>query len=83
MSARERIRRLREARRRAMLDADRERLQGLEARLKHLEALVEGLQDAIHRDSIRHEERMSALERKTEPEALAKALSEDARHRGL
>ena len=56
---------------------------GIEARLEHLEALVEGLQDAVHRDAIRHEQRMSELERKTEPEALAKALSEDARRRGL
>ena len=59
------------------------RLERLEERLAHLEALVEGLQDAVHRDSTRHEERMAALERKTEPEALAKALSDDARRRGL
>ena len=52
-------------------------------RLEHLEALVEGLQDAVHRDSLRHEQRMSELERKTEPEALARALSDDARRRGL
>jgi predicted nucleic acid-binding Zn-ribbon protein len=64
-------------------DEDRRRLERLEQRLEHLETLVEGLQDAVHRDSIRHEERMSELERKTAPEALAKALSEDARRRGL
>jgi hypothetical protein len=61
----------------------RDDLRRLEQRLEHLEALVEGLQDAIHRDSVRHEERMAELERKTEPEALAKALSDDARRRGL
>jgi hypothetical protein len=48
-----------------------------------LEALVEGLQDAVHRDSVRHEERLAELERMTQPEALAKALSDDARRRGL
>ena len=62
---------------------DQPRLQRLEQRIQHLEALVEGLQDAIYRDSMRHEQRMTELERKTEPEALAKALSDDARRRGL
>jgi hypothetical protein len=60
-----------------------ERLRGLEQRVGHLEALVEGLQDAVHRDAVRHEERISELQKKTEPETLAKALSEDARRRGL
>jgi hypothetical protein len=62
---------------------DRVRLQRLEERVAHLEALVEGLQDAVHRDSVRHEARMSELERKTDPAELAKALSDDARRRGL
>jgi hypothetical protein len=83
MSVRQRIRRLKGAVRRPMLDEDRLKLQRLQERVAHLEALVEGLQDAVHRDSIRHEERMSGLERRTEPEALAKALSDDARRRGL
>ena len=55
----------------------------LEQRVEHLEALVEGLQDAVHRDAVRHEQRMSELERRTEPEVVAKALSDDARRRGL
>jgi hypothetical protein len=84
MSGRERIRkRLRLLRHADRPDDDRGRLEQLEQRLTHLEALVEGLQDAVHRDSIRHEQRMSELERRTEPEAVAKALSEDARRRGL
>jgi vacuolar-type H+-ATPase subunit I/STV1 len=58
-------------------------LRPLEERLQHLEALVEGLQDALHRESMRHDERIAELERKTEPEELAKALSADARRRGL
>jgi predicted nucleic acid-binding Zn-ribbon protein len=83
MKMRERIRRLKGARRPTMSADDRLRLEKLEQRLAHLEALVEGLQDAIHRDSIRHEERLSELEHKTQPDALAKALSDDARRRGL
>ena len=80
MSLRKRIGRVSTARRSAPQPDDLERLR---KRLEHLEALVEGLQDAVHRDSIRHEQRMSELERKTEPEALARALSDDARRRGL
>jgi predicted nucleic acid-binding Zn-ribbon protein len=85
LSARARIEKLLEATRARQQtpDEDRRRLERVEQRLEHLETMVEGLQDAIHRDSIRHEERMSELERKTEPEAVAKALSEDARRRGL
>jgi hypothetical protein len=62
---------------------DTGRLRRLEERVQHLEAMVEGLQDAVHRDAMRHDERMAELERKTEPEALARALSDDARRRGL
>jgi hypothetical protein len=62
---------------------ERRNLERLQQRVLHLETLVEGLQDSIHRDSMRHEQRMLELERKTEADALAKALSEDARRRGL
>ncbi|MGH2945923.1 MAG: hypothetical protein ACRDPC_06620 [Solirubrobacteraceae bacterium] len=82
MSVRGRIVRLFAARRERQ-HVEPGRLRRLEERLEHLEALVEGLQDAIHRDSIRHEERMAELEHRMEPEALAKALSDDARRRGL
>jgi hypothetical protein len=58
-------------------------LQRLQERVQHLETLVEGLQDSVHRETTRQEQRMLDLERKTEPDALAKALSEDARRRGL
>ena len=83
MSARKRIAARLAALRARPVPGDHARLERLEARLGHLESLVEGLQDAVHRDSIRHEERMAELERKTEPEALAKALDDDARRRGL
>ena len=79
MSLRERIAGLARARP-APQPAD---LQRLSERLGHLEALVEGLQDSVHRDSVRHEERLAELERMMQPEALAKALSDDARRRGL
>jgi predicted nucleic acid-binding Zn-ribbon protein len=69
--------------RRSPAAEERQQLQRLRDRVEHLETLVEGLQDAIHRDSLRHEQRMSELEHKTEPEVLAQALSEDARRRGL
>ena len=83
MTLRARMARLLADRRTGQTTEERSRLQRLEERVAHLEALVEGLQDAVHRDSIRHEERMAELERKTEPEAMAKALSADARRRGL
>jgi hypothetical protein len=80
MRLRERISKLARARRPAL---QREDLRRLEQRLEHLEALVEGLQDAVHRGSVRHEERIAELEHKTERVAMAKALSDDARRRGL
>ena len=80
MSLRERIAGLPRARRPAPEPDD---LRRLGERVGHLEALVEGLQDAVHRDAIRHEERLAELERLMQPEALAKALSDDARRRGL
>jgi len=81
MSLRERIGRLAQSRRFPQ-PRDPE-LQRVTKRLEHLEALVEGLQGAVHRDAVRHDERITELEHKTHPEALAKALSEDARRRGL
>ena len=55
----------------------------LEERIKHLEALVQGLQDSVHRESSRHAERIAELEARIHPRALGKALSDDARARGL
>lgn len=51
------VRRLATARDRPKSDAgdpQAERLQALEARVAHLEQLVEGLQDSVHRESERH-----------------------------
>lgn len=52
-------------------------------RVDRLEAQLEALQDAVHRDAVRRDERQARLERRTEPDEIARALSSDARRRGL
>ena len=45
-------------------DAGHERrIQALEGRVDQLEALVEGLQDAVHRESVREQGRIGTLEK--------------------
>ena len=68
---------------RPAVDPARDQLRSLEDRLEHLEALVQGLQDSVHRESLRQSDRLSELEAQIQPAALGKALSEDARARGL
>lgn len=58
-------------------------LRDLEQRIAHLEDQVRGLQDSVHRENVRYDSRLSDLEARTEPAALAIALSRDARERGL
>lgn len=58
-------------------------LRALETRVAHLEALVEGLQDSVYRESERHSKLIAELEARIQPAALNAALSEDARIRGL
>jgi hypothetical protein len=60
-----------------------DQLRALEARIKHVEALVQGLQDSVHRESSRQAKRITELEARIQPDALGKALSNDARARGL
>jgi hypothetical protein len=55
----------------------------LETRLQHLEAELEGLQDAVYRRAILEDEHIEELRRRTAPEQLARDLSHDARKRGL
>jgi hypothetical protein len=55
----------------------------LELRVAHLERLLEGLQDSVHRESQRQDRRISDLEARLEPSALAVELSKNARERGL
>jgi hypothetical protein len=58
-------------------------LEDLRARVDALEGLVEGLQDALYRQSRHEDERIDELRRRLEPDELARALSADARRRGL
>ena len=67
----------------AASDPGQDRLRMLEARVEHLESLVQGLQDSVHRESSRHAKRITELEARVQPGALGKALSDDARARGL
>jgi len=55
----------------------------LRSRVAHLEQLVQGLQDSVHRGSERQDKRLSEIERQIDPATLAAALSKDARIRGL
>ena len=58
-------------------------LPALHARVTELEAMLEGLQDSVHRESTRLHQRLSVVEAQLKPAALGRALSEDARERGL
>jgi hypothetical protein len=60
-----------------------DKLRALEARIGHLEQVVQGLQDSVHRESTRLSTRIGELEARIQPSALSQALSEDARERGL
>ena len=65
-------------------DGDRsERLAKLEARLAHIEQMVEGLQDSVHRESQRHDELIVEIQAQLRPGAIRAALADDARQRGL
>ena len=58
-------------------------LHALEERITQLEQLVQGLQDSVHRETTRLNERVAELEARVQPAALARAISKDARDRGL
>ena len=60
-----------------------DRLKALEARVTHLEQLLEGLQDAVYRESERHDKLIADLQAQTQPGAMGAALADDARNRGL
>jgi uncharacterized coiled-coil protein SlyX len=71
------------ARTAASNDPDPSRIELLEARMTHLEQLVEGLQDAVHRESERQAKLINDLQTQIRPAAMSAALSRDARDRGL
>jgi len=55
----------------------------IQARLAHLESELEGLQDALYRESVRQDKQIHSLIENTQPSAVARALSDDARRRGV
>ena len=59
------------------------RVAEIERRLAHLESALEGLQDAVHRESVRRNEQTAELRHRIEPGEMARALSDDMRERGL
>jgi hypothetical protein len=65
------------------VDTRDDRVPALEARVAHLERLVEGLQDSVHRESERHAKLIGDLQAQIQPGAMGAALAEDARSRGL
>jgi hypothetical protein len=58
-------------------------LHDLIARVEHLEAQLEGLQDAVYRQARSQSEQITDLRTRTQPAQIARDLSEDARRRGL
>ena len=62
---------------------EQDAIPALEARISHLEQLLQGLQDSVHREATRQGKRIADLETRIEPAALGRALSKDARQRGL
>jgi uncharacterized coiled-coil protein SlyX len=67
----------------AAQDGWEHRTEALEARVTHLEAALEGLQDAVYRQAQLAEERLEELRGRMEPGQMAIDLAEDARRRGL
>jgi hypothetical protein len=59
------------------------RLQTLEAWMEHLERAVEVPQDAVDRQARLKDKNIGELRRRTEPEQMARDLSQDARKRRL
>lgn len=64
-------------------DPQPDRLQALEARVVHLEQLLEGLQDSVHRESERHAKLIAELQTQVQPGGMGASLAQDARSRGL
>ena len=54
-----------------------------EMRISHLEQVVEGLQDSVHRQTTRQAKLIAELQAQVDPGAMGAALSKDARERGL
>jgi uncharacterized coiled-coil protein SlyX len=59
------------------------RVDALEARMAHLEQLLEGLQDSVHREAERQTKVIAELQAQVRPATMGAALRKDARDRGL
>jgi hypothetical protein len=59
------------------------RLKTLEARMERLEAALEAVQDAAYRQAVLQDDNIDELRARTEPEQMARDLSQDGRKRGL
>jgi hypothetical protein len=71
-------------RRKRPLDGSVERrLAALEDQVARVNQVLEGLQDAVHRESVRRDDEAAQVRRQMAPRELARALSKDARKRGL
>ena len=64
-------------------DWQKERIRALEARVAHLEHMVEGLQDSVHRESDRHDKLLDEIQAQIQPAQLQPALAEHARLNGI
>ncbi|HWE58407.1 MAG TPA: hypothetical protein VG228_01830 [Solirubrobacteraceae bacterium] len=64
-------------------DPQPDRLHALEVRMAHVERLLEGFQDSVHRESERHDALIAELQAQVDPAAMSSALAEHARNRGL
>ena len=58
-------------------------IRSLQERVAHLEQLLEGLQDSVHRESERQGKLIADLQAQIQPGVMNAALSKDARERGL
>lgn len=67
----------------ATTPVDAPRTDPLERRVAHLEQLLEGLQDSVHRETERQGRLIAELQAQIQPGAMGAALSKDARDRGL
>lgn len=61
----------------------RAQVENIEARLERLEKALEGLQDALYRHEVLQDKDNDELRKRTQPQQLARDLSQDARRRGL
>ena len=65
------------------MSAADDRIAELSRRIDNLEALVEGLQDAVHRDSQRRGQQIRELEARTDPAEMSRSLAKHSRQHGL